>query len=151
MIRLLLLSFLLAVIGQNGTWGKPVHGDIRSILQVDFSDVADPANDFQAKRNSYHSARGPEVLNPSDPSSLCYLIQESDTESQISCRLRFTRSKFNFNPFGLRFGKRQGGVLDADTGKLGPQSSSSKMLQSLLKPKLDRMIELCGEMWGEDC
>ncbi|KAJ6666258.1 hypothetical protein lerEdw1_000530 [Lerista edwardsae] len=114
MIKLLLFSFLLAIIVPNGASGKPVHGDFRSILQVDFSDSADSASDFQAKRNSYHAVRISEMPNPVDPSSLCYFIQESATESHITCRLRFTRSKFNFNPFGLRFGKRQESTLAGD-------------------------------------
>ncbi|KAH0617136.1 hypothetical protein JD844_028831 [Phrynosoma platyrhinos] len=149
MVRFFLLSFFVVIISQNGTFGKPVRGDFRSILQVDFSDATDVANDLQAKRNSYLNTRESEVLNPEDPSSLCYFIQESETESQIACRLRFTRSKFNFNPFGLRFGKRQGSTL-AEERKLGSQSSS-KILQALVKPRLDQMISQCGETWGDEC
>uniref|UniRef100_G1KTI1 Kisspeptin 2 n=1 Tax=Anolis carolinensis TaxID=28377 RepID=G1KTI1_ANOCA len=149
MFRLLLLSFFVVILSPNGTFGKPVYGDFRSILQVAFSDAADPANDLQAKRNSYLNTRESEVLDSEDPSSLCYFIQESETESQISCRLRFTRSKFNFNPFGLRFGKRQGDTL-ADDGKLGSQGSR-KILQALLKPRLDQTHSQCGENWGDTC
>lgn len=44
--------------------------------------------------------------NISDDSSLCLFIKEKDESSHISCKHRLTRSKFNYNPFGLRFGKR---------------------------------------------
>ncbi|KAI7791614.1 kisspeptin2 [Triplophysa rosa] len=44
--------------------------------------------------------------NISDDSSLCLFIKEKDETSHISCKHRLTRSKFNYNPFGLRFGKR---------------------------------------------
>ncbi|XP_076861541.1 kisspeptin 2 [Brachyhypopomus gauderio] len=45
-------------------------------------------------------------LDFSEDSSLCFFLREKDAESQISCKPRLTRSKFNYNPFGLRFGKR---------------------------------------------
>lgn len=42
----------------------------------------------------------------SEDDQICFFLTEKDTESQISCKHRLTRSKFNSNPFGLRFGKR---------------------------------------------
>lgn len=47
-----------------------------------------------------------EEPSASDDASLCFFIQEKDETSQISCKHRLARSKFNYNPFGLRFGKR---------------------------------------------
>uniref|UniRef100_A0A8D2LCJ1 Uncharacterized protein n=1 Tax=Varanus komodoensis TaxID=61221 RepID=A0A8D2LCJ1_VARKO len=134
------------ILDPNGTFGKPVRGDFPSILQVDFSD---PANDLQAKRNSYHTSQDSMAKIPTDPSTLCYFIQESETESQITCRLRFTRSKFNFNPFGLRFGKRQEGTSAGDRNLAS--WSSSKILQALLKPRPARRADQCGDAWGEEC
>uniref|UniRef100_A0A4W3J8A0 Uncharacterized protein n=1 Tax=Callorhinchus milii TaxID=7868 RepID=A0A4W3J8A0_CALMI len=64
-------------------------------------------NDSGFPENSQPLARNAEAQKPAEQSSMCYFVQESELESQISCKLRFTRSKFNFNPFGLRFGKRQ--------------------------------------------
>ncbi|XP_077197082.1 uncharacterized protein LOC143839138 isoform X2 [Paroedura picta] len=149
MFRLLLLVWVLTV-HQNAAFGKPLYGDIRSVLQVDFSDLADPDNDLEAKRNSYQAARDSQVLKLSNPSSLCYFLQESDTESQISCRLRFTRSKFNFNPFGLRFGKRQEeGVLASDTESVS--ETSGQILQALLKLRPERRGIQCGGPWAENC
>uniref|UniRef100_A0A8D0HTK2 Uncharacterized protein n=1 Tax=Sphenodon punctatus TaxID=8508 RepID=A0A8D0HTK2_SPHPU len=144
MIRLLLCSFLEVIIYQNGTFGNPVYyKDFVSAQQVDFSDR--PAGNMQVKRNSYHVSQDADAPNSADHTSLCYFIQESRSQGQISCKLRFTRSKFNFNPFGLRFGKRQ-----QDSGD--PASlSSSEVLPSLLKFRLNRMTARCGESGGQDC
>ncbi|XP_066524481.1 kisspeptin 2 isoform X2 [Hoplias malabaricus] len=44
-----------------------------------------------------------------EDATLCFFLKEKDTESQVSCKHRLNlRSKFNYNPFGLRFGKRGG-------------------------------------------
>uniref|UniRef100_A0A8C8ST58 Kisspeptin 2 n=1 Tax=Pelusios castaneus TaxID=367368 RepID=A0A8C8ST58_9SAUR len=149
MTRLLLFSLVMVSIYQNGILGKPVYEDLASTQLVDFSDAEYPISDTQAKRNSYqvsHDADGP---NAAEHSSLCYFIQESEIESQISCRLRFTRSKFNFNPFGLRFGKRQQGKL---TSKRDPVTLSSiRMLPTLLKFKLYQMTTRCGDSEEQDC
>ncbi|XP_065124673.1 kisspeptin 2 [Paramisgurnus dabryanus] len=53
----------------------------------------------------------------SDDSSLCFFIKEKDESSHISCKHRLTRSKFNYNPFGLRFGKRNGALSVTDRAK----------------------------------
>uniref|UniRef100_A0AAY4AX40 Kisspeptin n=1 Tax=Denticeps clupeoides TaxID=299321 RepID=A0AAY4AX40_9TELE len=41
-----------------------------------------------------------------DEATLCFLLTEKDAQSQLACKHRLARSKFNYNPFGLRFGKR---------------------------------------------
>ncbi|CAM2097635.1 unnamed protein product [Caretta caretta] len=149
MTRLLLFSFIMVIIYQNGTFGKPVYGDLASTQLVDFSDAEYPVSDTQAKRNSYQMSQDANSPNSAEQSSLCYFIQESKIESQISCRLRFTRSKFNFNPFGLRFGKRQQGSL---ASKRDPITLSSiKKLPSLLKFKLNQMVPRCGDFGEQDC
>lgn len=112
-------------------------------------DAEYPVSDTQAKRNSYQMSQDANSPNSAEQSSLCYFIQESEIESQISCRLRFTRSKFNFNPFGLRFGKRQQGSL---ASKRDPITLSSiKKLPSLLKFKLNQMVPRCGDFGEQDC
>lgn len=55
--------------------------------------------------------------NASDDASLCFFIQEKDESSKISCKHRLARSKFNYNPFGLRFGKRNEATTDSDGHK----------------------------------
>ncbi|XP_044199579.1 kisspeptin 2 [Thunnus albacares] len=58
-----------------------------------------------------------------DP-NLCFSLRENDDQRQLLCNDR--RSKFNFNPFGLRFGKRYNGyiyrraVKRARTNKFSP-------------------------------
>ncbi|XP_078232580.1 uncharacterized protein LOC144583170 [Pogona vitticeps] len=151
MSRFWVFSFLVVIISPSGTSGKPVHGDFRSILQIDFTDAADLANNLEAKRSSYPNAHDPEGPNPTDPSSTCHFIQESQTESQLTCRLHFPRNKFNFNPFGLRFGKRQGSILPGERKQASQSSSSSKILQAQLKLELDRMMGQCGKTWRDDC
>lgn len=39
-----------------------------------------------------------------DDPNLCLSLRENDDQRQLLCNDR--RSKFNFNPFGLRFGRR---------------------------------------------
>ncbi|MGH0192509.1 UNVERIFIED_CONTAM: hypothetical protein FKN15_016756 [Acipenser sinensis] len=89
--------------------------------------------------------RGVEAEHSAEPASLCYFIQESEIESQISCRLRFTRSKFNFNPFGLRYGKRDQGNMKMSQH---PVSGSSTLLPYLLHLKQTRLAA-CVQY--EDC
>ncbi|KAG7320552.1 hypothetical protein KOW79_016405 [Hemibagrus wyckioides] len=52
----------------------------------------------------------------SEDDRICFLLKEKDSESHISCKHRLTRSKFNYNPFGLRFGKRDGRLKTDRTG-----------------------------------
>ncbi|XP_069617959.1 axoneme-associated protein mst101(2)-like [Ranitomeya imitator] len=76
--------------------------DIARLPDVDFAD-----SHFPVKRTSYQLIRSTDALSFSDHPNVCYFIQNGGEDGQISCRLRLARSKFNFNPFGLRFGKRQ--------------------------------------------
>ncbi|KAA8580441.1 hypothetical protein FQN60_005976 [Etheostoma spectabile] len=56
----------------------------------------------------------------------CFSLRENEDQRQLLCNDR--RSKFNFNPFGLRFGKRYNGyvyrraVKTARTNKVSPLS-----------------------------
>ncbi|TMS02633.1 hypothetical protein E3U43_020613 [Larimichthys crocea] len=56
----------------------------------------------------------------------CFSLRENEDQRQLLCNDR--RSKFNFNPFGLRFGKRHSGytfrraVQRARTNTLSPLS-----------------------------
>ncbi|XP_035851981.1 kisspeptin 2 [Sander lucioperca] len=56
----------------------------------------------------------------------CFSLRENEDQRQLLCNDR--RSKFNFNPFGLRFGKRYNGyvyrraVKTARTDKVSPLS-----------------------------
>ncbi|XP_072233230.1 kisspeptin 2 isoform X1 [Leuresthes tenuis] len=67
-----------------------------------------------------------------DP-SLCFSARESDDQRQLLCNDR--RSKFNYNPFGLRFGKRYNSYLyrravkSARTEKFSPLFLFSRELE----------------------
>lgn len=73
------------------------------------------------------------VVSPNlpDDANLCYLLKEGDEDQrQMICKHRLTRtSKFNFNPFGLRFGKRD--KFDPFKANL-IRSRTSKLLPILL-------------------
>ncbi|XP_074554245.1 kisspeptin 2 [Halichoeres trimaculatus] len=64
-----------------------------------------------------------------DPST-CFSLRKNEEQRQLLCNDR--RSKFNFNPFGLRFGKRfnsyvyRRAVKRARTNKLSPLSLFSR-------------------------
>ncbi|XP_058482185.1 kisspeptin 2 [Solea solea] len=62
--------------------------------------------------------------------SLCFSLRENEEPRQLLCNDR--RSKFNFNPFGLRFGKRytyRRAVTRARTNKFSPLSLFSRELE----------------------
>ncbi|XP_044041902.1 kisspeptin 2 [Siniperca chuatsi] len=67
-----------------------------------------------------------------DP-NLCFSLRENEDQRQLLCNDR--RSKFNFNPFGLRFGKRYNGYIyrraikRARTNKFSPLSLFSRELE----------------------
>ncbi|KAG8138438.1 hypothetical protein E2320_004331 [Naja naja] len=147
MIKLLFLLSFMTVLKQSRILGKPVHGDFSSMLKAGFSDLPP---EWQKKRNSYYATQDSEEPNLADPTSLCYFIQESETESQISCRLRFTRSKFNFNSFGLRFGKRQGEPPSAEDGQRASQNLG-KIMDTFLKPNLARRLARCEDSSEDHC
>ncbi|KAK1790299.1 hypothetical protein P4O66_014210 [Electrophorus voltai] len=69
-------------------------------------------------------------LDPSEDASLCFFLKEKDVESDVSCKPRLTRSKFNYNPFGLRFGKRDR-RLKSDSDRL----RTSRLLPLLLSAR----------------
>ncbi|XP_061106680.1 kisspeptin 2 [Conger conger] len=66
--------------------------------------------------------------NYSEQPDLCFFLKDSEIEGHISCRLRYSRSKFNRNPFGLRFGKREWSYL--------PKSKTARPGTSKLLPYL---------------
>ncbi|KAL7370444.1 hypothetical protein ABVT39_000810 [Epinephelus coioides] len=68
-----------------------------------------------------------------EDTSPCLSLRENEEQRQLLCNDR--RSKFNFNPFGLRFGKRYNGyiyrraVKTARTNKFSPFSLFSRELE----------------------
>lgn len=52
------------------------------------------------------SSAGEFLAEDSNP---CFSLRENEDQRQLLCNDR--RSKFNFNPFGLRFGKRYNGYI----------------------------------------
>uniref|UniRef100_A0A8C4S7M3 Kisspeptin n=1 Tax=Erpetoichthys calabaricus TaxID=27687 RepID=A0A8C4S7M3_ERPCA len=88
------------------------------------------ATELSDQSSSLTHQKEAESQNSAEQASLCYFIQESEMESQISCRLRFTRSKFNFNPFGLRFGKRE--MYSTTNGK-STVFTNNKLLSYVLR------------------
>ncbi|XP_040005264.1 kisspeptin 2 [Xiphias gladius] len=70
---------------------------------------------------------------PAEDAGLCFALRENEDQRQLLCTDR--RSKFNFNPFGLRFGKRYGGyvyrraVQRAGTNKFPPLSLFPRELE----------------------
>ncbi|XP_073337056.1 kisspeptin 2 [Pagrus major] len=75
------------------------------------------------------SSTGEFLAEDSNP---CFSLRENEDQRQLLCNDR--RSKFNFNPFGLRFGKRYNGyiyrraVKTARTNKFSPLSLFSREL-----------------------
>lgn len=64
-----------------------------------------------------------------DP-GLCFSLRQNEEQLQLLCNDR--RSKFNFNPFGLRFGKRyiyRRAVTRARTNKFSPLSLFPRELE----------------------
>ncbi|KAI2665401.1 kisspeptin 2 [Labeo rohita] len=76
-------------------------------LRAPFTDM-DTTEPIPDSKQQYLSMERRQFDEPSasDDASLCFFFQEKDESSHISCKHRLTRSKFNYNPFGLRFGKR---------------------------------------------
>uniref|UniRef100_A0A668AL96 Kisspeptin 2 n=1 Tax=Myripristis murdjan TaxID=586833 RepID=A0A668AL96_9TELE len=64
-----------------------------------------------------------------DP-NLCFSLRENDDQRQLLCNDR--RSKFNMNPFGLRFGKRYTGYLYKGALK---RPRTSDLLPGFLYPR----------------
>ncbi|XP_073505353.1 uncharacterized protein [Phyllobates terribilis] len=99
MSRFLVFVVVSLALGHDGC---SAGDDIARLSDVDFAD-----SHFPVKRTSYQLIRSTDAVSFSDHPNVCYFIHDGGADGQISCRLRLTRSKFNFNPFGLRFGKRQ--------------------------------------------
>ncbi|XP_041833927.1 kisspeptin 2 isoform X2 [Melanotaenia boesemani] len=63
---------------------------------------------------------------------LCFSLREDEEQRQLLCSDRW--SKFNYNPFGLRFGKRydylyRRAIKSSRTQKLSPLFLSSRKLE----------------------
>nr|DBA30248.1 TPA: hypothetical protein GDO54_006256 [Pyxicephalus adspersus] len=140
--RLCVFVLITLAVYQDGCSGNRASAGME-----DLSDSEYPENELPMKRNNYPLVRSAESQNWADHPNICYFIHESQSEGQISCRLRFTRSKFNFNPFGLRFGKRDHSGV---TAKRIPEPSSGHFLHYLLKLK-DKQTPPCGLASAERC
>ncbi|KTG01809.1 hypothetical protein cypCar_00044273 [Cyprinus carpio] len=98
-----LILFMSAMICQSTAMRAP-------FTDMDTSD-SEPVPD---SKQHYLSVERRQFDEPSasDDASLCFFFQEKDESRHISCKHRLTRSKFNYNPFGLRFGKRNEAPTD---------------------------------------
>lgn len=77
--------------------------------------------------------RSAEELLLLDDSNPCFSLRENEEQRQLLCHDR--RSKFNFNPFGLRFGKRYNGyVYRRAVKRARTRSFSSPSSVSVLRP-----------------
>ncbi|XP_040928081.1 kisspeptin 2 [Betta splendens] len=72
------------------------------IVGQDGGSVSDSAWRMRAAGGAFRR-RSADLLLSDDP-NLCLSLRENDDQRRLLCNDR--RSKFNFNPFGLRFGKR---------------------------------------------
>uniref|UniRef100_A0A8C5MWI4 Kisspeptin 2 n=1 Tax=Leptobrachium leishanense TaxID=445787 RepID=A0A8C5MWI4_9ANUR len=144
MTKILLVVCITLAIYQDDCLGK-MFDENQDVV----SDTEYPDSETLTKRNSYQVTRNADrntVAWPERPSN-CFFVHEAEMKSQISCRLRFARSKFNFNPFGLRFGKR--GSISADS-KPDPKGVIRKFLGYLLNrterhvfPCRDKSVGIC--------
>uniref|UniRef100_A0A8C1LXZ1 Kisspeptin 2 n=2 Tax=Cyprinus carpio TaxID=7962 RepID=A0A8C1LXZ1_CYPCA len=89
-----------------------------TVSRAAFTDM-DTSEPIPDSKQHYLSVERRQFDEPStsDDASLCFFIQEKDDSSHISCKHRLTRSKFNYNTFGLRFGKRNEATTDTDRPK----------------------------------
>ncbi|KAM6984779.1 kisspeptin 2 [Aplochiton taeniatus] len=87
-MRILALVLVCAVTRQYGTLGASLTGFGSS----EWSDTEE-ISEVEKRQET-------EDLN------LCLFLRENEDQQQLICNDRLTRSKFNYNPFGLRFGKR---------------------------------------------
>ncbi|XP_043093084.1 kisspeptin 2 [Puntigrus tetrazona] len=96
-------------------------------------DASEPVPDSKQRFLSMQRRQFDEP-STSDDASLCFFFQEKDESSHISCKHRLTRSKFNYNPFGLRFGKRSDAAA-ADTD--GPKHKHLLPIMLYLRKQLE--------------
>nr|APT42867.1 kisspeptin 2 [Sinocyclocheilus tingi] len=82
-------------------------------IRAPFTDM-DTSEPVPDSKQDYLSVERRQFDEPSasDDANLCLFFQEKDESRHISCKHRLTRSKFNYNPFGLRFGKRNEAPTD---------------------------------------
>ncbi|KAG9280158.1 kisspeptin 2 precursor [Astyanax mexicanus] len=100
MVHMLIL-FISAVIVQHAALPAP-RTDPASPEHI-----TSPADVFSPLRLRGYSVMEQRDAEDAEDASLCFLLREKDEEKQLSCKHRLNlRSKFNYNPFGLRFGKR---------------------------------------------
>ncbi|KAM3909988.1 uncharacterized protein RB166_021424 [Leptodactylus fuscus] len=102
MNRFLVFVVITMVLSHDGCFGNEGIAKLQDLSGGDYTDIEIPV-----KRTSYQLIRSTDAVTLADHANVCYFIHEGGADGHISCRLRFTRSKFNFNPFGLRFGKRE--------------------------------------------
>ncbi|OCT86003.1 hypothetical protein XELAEV_18019697mg [Xenopus laevis] len=149
MTRAMLLLLLTLLIYRNTSAGGTLYGGNEEGLELE--EIAGPETNYpegdsQVKSESYELFPKAGALSWPGRPNICYFIHQGRLESQLSCHLRFTRRKFNFNPFGLRFGKRARDNANAERQIL---RVSRQLLPHLLKLK-DKWIK-CGEGFGETC
>ncbi|XP_067111066.1 kisspeptin 2 [Osmerus mordax] len=102
---MILALVLFCGIRQHGTLGVSLNGFGTS----EWTDTPGLSLPARVRGSSVVTKRELEGLNLPDNQNLGYLLKEKEDERQIICQNRLTRSKFNCNPFGLRFGKRNNG------------------------------------------
>uniref|UniRef100_A0A671MVA0 Kisspeptin 2 n=1 Tax=Sinocyclocheilus anshuiensis TaxID=1608454 RepID=A0A671MVA0_9TELE len=87
-------------------------------LRAPFTDM-DTSELIPDSKQHYLSMERRQFDEPStsDDASLCFFFQGKHDSSHIFCKHRLPRSKFNYNPFGLRFGKRNEATTDTDRPK----------------------------------
>ncbi|KAL6459567.1 hypothetical protein MHYP_G00313260 [Metynnis hypsauchen] len=96
------ILFISAMTAQQATSGAPS-------TDVALSEHLSSPGDFAPSRLRGRPPVERRDADEPEDASLCFFLREKDVESQVSCKHRLNlRSKFNYNPFGLRFGKRGG-------------------------------------------
>uniref|UniRef100_A0A3B3S251 Kisspeptin 2 n=1 Tax=Paramormyrops kingsleyae TaxID=1676925 RepID=A0A3B3S251_9TELE len=123
-MRTFALILAIAAFFQQGTMGKSSN----EFVPVEPMDNSDYLESLQKDLSGVTLREAP-GSDAADQKSLCYVVKENEAERQITCGLRLPRSSFNFNPFGLRFGKRARG--DAPRAS-GAGAKTSKLLPYLM-------------------
>ncbi|KAG5267497.1 hypothetical protein AALO_G00222400 [Alosa alosa] len=124
---LLLVSAIICQYGATGTL-------MQDYEDPEFTTSTQEPAPFKVRRYAGVTRRQTDSSEASEDEALCLLSRERDALIHLSCKQRLTRSNFNINPFGLRFGKRQN-LLNTPTVKSEPR----KLLPILLYLR-DRQI-----------